>query len=317
MDNQPTIPMTPATIKPACENCYMPSLCWKAIIGGTVAAIGIQILLSVLGVGAGLAVFAPMTQDNPAAAFSEGAAAIWSACALVALFFGAIIAGRFSHSMHGGFVHGIMVWCLSLILSFVLLSMGTGMLLGGGLKVLGEGLGIGGKAVASSADEVLKSSAKRSGDQLQSFLKEAVQSVPTNAAPKAATRAQREIGFAVTKLFEPGNDVTSQTNRAALVKALVDYTQVSESDATKTVDEWTTSYNNLKMELDNLKTKTEQKAKEAADHAAQALSTAAIWSFFGLLLGLLVSAAGGVLGADHAARRMKANNVLIVPTPVN
>ena len=85
----------------------------------------------------------------------------------------------------------------------------------------------------------------------------------------------------------------------------MDYTQVSEADATKTVDDWTVSYNNLKTELVNLKTTAEQKAREAADQAASNLSTAAIWSFSGLLIGLLVSAGGGVLGGDHAMRRIK------------
>jgi len=282
-----------------------PTLCWGAIIGGTVAAIGIQVLLSILGVGAGLAMFTPMTDARPAAAFSEEAAAIWTGCALVALFFGAVIAGRFSHSLHGGFVHGIMVWCLTLIITLVLVSMGTGMVMGGALKVLGTSIGTGGKAVASAVGDVVKDGAKRSSDQIQSFVQEAVQSISTNAAPKATTRANREISFAVTKLFAPGNDVNSQTNRAAVIKALMDYTQVSEAEATKTVDDWTLSYNNLKTELDNLKTTAEQKAKEAADQAASNLSSAAIWSFSGLLIGLLVSAGGGVLGGDHALRRVK------------
>jgi hypothetical protein len=282
-----------------------PTLCWGAIIGGTVAAIGIQILLSILGVGAGLAMFAPITDAHPAAAFSEEAAAIWTGCALVALFFGAVIAGRFSQTLHGGFVHGIMVWCLTLIITLILVSMGTGMVMGGALKVLGASVGIGGKAVASGVGDVVKDGTKRSSDQIQSFVQEAVQSVSTNAAPKATTRASREIGFAVTKLFAPGNDVNSQTNRAAAIKALMEYTQVSEADATKTVDDWTVSYNNLKTELDNLKTTAEQKAKEAADQAASNLSSAAIWSFSGLLIGMLVSAGGGVLGGDHAMRRLK------------
>ena len=282
-----------------------PTLCWGAIIGGTVAAIGIQILLSILGVGAGLAMFAPMTDVHPAAAFSEEAAAIWTGCALVALFFGAVIAGRFSQSLHGGFVHGIMVWCLTLMITLFLVSMGTSMVMGGALKVLGASVGVGGKAVSSGLGDVVKDVATRSSDQVQSFIQEAVQSISTNAAPKATTRASREIGFAVAKLFAPGTDVNSQANRAVVIKALMDYTQVSEAEARKTVDEWTTSYNNLKSELDNLKATAEQKAREAADQAANDLSRAAIWSFSGLLIGLLVSAGGGVLGGDHAIRRIK------------
>ena len=172
-----------------------PTLCWGAIIGGTVAAIGIQILLSILGVGAGLAVFAPLTDARPAVAFSEEAAAIWTGCALVALFFGAVIAGRFSQSLHGGFVHGIMVWCLTLIITLILVSMGTSMVMGGALKVLGASVEIGGKSAAAGLGDVVKDGVKRNSDQIQSFIQEAVQSVSTNAAPQAVKRANREFGF--------------------------------------------------------------------------------------------------------------------------
>ena len=316
MNNDPSL-VTTETIANRPVYCGLPSLCWAAIFGGTVAAIGIQILLSMLGMGAGLAIFAPMTDNDPTKHFSEGAAGIWSVCALVALFFGAVIAGRFSHSMHGGFVHCILVWCLTLIINLVSRSMGTGLVLGGTLKILGEGVGVGGKAVASGIGDVIKESAKRGADQLSSFTEEAVQSVPTNAAPKANTRAQREIGFAITKLFTPGNDINSQPNRDALTKALMDYAQLNEADATRMVTDWTASYNNLQKELDNIKTTAEQKAREAADRTAHDLSTAATWSFFGLLLGLLVSAGGGVLGADHALRRIKVEKTRVTQLPVN
>jgi hypothetical protein len=308
MNNEPSLVATETvTDRSLCGG--FPSLCWSAVIGGTVAAIGIQILLSILGTGAGLAIFTPMTDNNTVKGFSEGGAAIWSICALVALFFGAVIAGRFSHSVHGGFVHGIIVWCLTLIISLLLLTAGTGLVMGGVLKILGEGLGIGGKAVAAGTGDLVKEGAQRSSEQLESFIDEAVQSVPTNAAPKATTRAKREIGFAVTKLFGPGNDINSPDNRAAVIKSLGDYAQMSEADATKTVDDWMVSYKNLKAELDNIKAMAEQKGKVAADEAAHNLSITAIWAFFGLLLGLLVSAAGGILGAETAMRRVQVENV--------
>ena len=108
MITEPFIPITAETIRTSGSGRFLPSLCWAANIGGTVAAIGIQILLSVLGIGAGLAIFTPITDNDLVINFSEGAAFIWNVCALVALFFGAVIAGRFSHSIHGGFVHGIL-----------------------------------------------------------------------------------------------------------------------------------------------------------------------------------------------------------------
>lgn len=261
-----------------------PSLCWKAIIGGTVAAIGIHILLTTLGVGAGLATFTPMTDNNPAAHFSGGAAFVWTICALVALGFGGLVAGRYSQSIHHGFVHGILVWSLTLIITVLALSAGTGLILGGALKMGGAAMGAGGGA-ALGAD------AKQTGDQLNSFINEAVLSIPTNSEPKAAIRARREVGFAVAKLFAPGNDVNSPDNRAAAINALVQYTQMSVPDATKTVDDWTTSYNNLMAEL-----------KQKADVAARDLSCAAIWTFFALLIGLLVTGIAGAIGGRCAVR---------------
>lgn len=311
MLNEPIIPSNTETITATAVRTVLPSLCWGAIIGGTVAAVGIHILLTALGVGAGLATFSPTTDPNPVGSFSVGAAIVWTICALVALWFGGGLAGRFSHSRHGGFVHGVLVWSLTLIITILLLSMGTGMVLGGALKVLGEGLGIGGKALAAGMSGVAEAGVKRGADQLGSFIDEAVQSAPTNAAPKEITRAKREIGFAVTKLFAAGNDLGSQDNRTAVTKALTSYAGMSEADAIKAVDEWTASYKSLQAELANLTKLADEKARIAADRAASNLSCAAIWSFFVLLIGLLVTAFGGSCGAKYALRHADSQLVTV------
>ncbi len=302
MIDAPSVAETTESIPSIHDRYLLPSLCWKAIIGGTVAAVGIHILLTALGVGAGLATFTPVTDANPLTNLSVGAAIVWTLCALVALSFGGFVAGRFSHSLHSGFVHGVLVWSLTLILTLLLLSMGTGMVLGGALKVLVSGLGIGGAAVAVGAGDLAKEGVTRGADQLSSFIDEAVQSSPTNATPKDVTRAKREIGFAVTKLFTPGSDVTAQDKRVAVTTALTTYAGMSEADATKAVDGWTKAYKDLKAELDSLKSIAEQKARESADRAASALSSAAIWSFVALLIGLLVTALAGSWGAKRALR---------------
>ncbi len=281
-----------------------PALCWQAIIGGTVAAIGIHVLLTLLGLGAGLAAFAPRTDADPVTHFNEGAAAVWSACALVSLWFGGLIAGRYSRSWHSGFVHGILVWSLTLIITVLLLSKGTGMVLGGGLKALGESLGIGTAAASSVVGNVGQEAGKRHGDELNSFVDEATQAIPTNGAPRDLTRAKREVGFAVAKLFAPENEANFQDNRKAAIQAVAGSTHMNEADATKTVDDWIKSYNDLKTELDHAKTAAEQKARAAADEAARNLAVAATWAFFGLLLGLLVTAVGGICGA-HATERVR------------
>ena len=307
-----SLPVTSQAVPTPTVGRSFPTLCWRAIFGGTIAAIGIHILLTALGVGGGLAAFTPITDANPIANFSIGAAIVWTVCALVALWFGGFVAGRFSHSLHSGFVHGILVWSLTLIITLLLLSMGTGMVLGGALNVLGGGLGIGAKAAAPAMSELAKDATSRNTAQLASFTDEAVQSAPATATPKAATRAKREIGFAVGKLFAPGNDVSSPENRAAAIRALVQYSEMSEADASRTVDEWIVSYKNLQAELERMKAEADKKARELADRAASNLSCAALWSFFALLAGLLASSLGGSCGAKRALMHVDVHRVSVL-----
>jgi hypothetical protein len=303
MLNNPPTPIVQTVATPAVCS-YLPRLGWGAVLGGTVAAIGIHILLSMLGLAGGLATFSPATDADPMKHFDKGTAMIWSLCALVSLFFGSLLAGRFSQSWHEGFASGILVWSLTLITTLLLLSAGTGMVLGGGLKVLGEAMNGGSKAASAAVGDLVQDAATRNGNELKSFVEEASLSVPTNAAPKAAIRAKREVGLAAARLFAPGNDINSQDNCAAVIRALEDYTQMNETDATATVDGWINSYKSLQAELQRAKAAAEQAAREKAEQAARTLSRAATWSFFALLIGLLVSAFGGTCGALCAVRHM-------------
>ena len=290
------------TISRTYDKQFAYSICWGAVLGGTLAAVGIHILLGALGIGAGLAIFSPVTDTDPVAHFSASAAVIWSVCALVALWFGGFVAGRSSHAPHSGFVHGILVWSLTLIISMVFISTASGLMMGGALKMLGEGLGVGSKAVASGVGDLAKDGIKRGTDQLASFISEAVQAPGTNATPTAITKATREIGFAVTKLFTPGSDIASTENRSAVRKALMDHSSMSEADATKMIDSWTESYKSLKTELDNLKRVAAEKAREAAELAATNVSYAAMGSFLALLVGMVVTGLAGSYGATRAMR---------------
>lgn len=149
--------------------------------------------------------------------------------------------------------------------------------------------------------QLIKDATDRSSTQTGSFIDEAVQAVPPGSA-QVSTRAKREIGFAVTRLFAPGNDINSVENRRAAVQSLTNYAGMSDADATRTVDEWTNSYRELQKELGVIRARADEKARIVADEAASHLSAAALWSFVGLLLGLLVTALGGSVGARSAVR---------------
>jgi hypothetical protein len=289
-------------------------LCWEAVLAGTVAAMGIYLLLATLGIGANLAVFRHLTDAHPVENFSGGAAMTWSLFAIIALSAGGWIAGRCSGCLQSGCLHGTLVWSVALVIACSLLSAGAGLKK---LIIHHEGWAVNARSVTPDKGDWAKERAKRSRDELCSFTQEAVQSIPTNAAPKAATRAQREVSFAVTKLFAPGNAAAFPANRLEAINALMVYTEMTDADATATIDAWTVSDKNLQSELDkidtektNLKKMAEQKAKTAADAIANANadqmshkhSWAARWSFFALLIGLLGAALGGRCGAKCALR---------------
>src|ERR1019366_9296006 len=73
MTTESSVPRNTETIPTNCERPFHHSLCWGDVLAGTAAAIGIHLLLTALGMGAGLAIFRPMADTNPVAHFSVGA----------------------------------------------------------------------------------------------------------------------------------------------------------------------------------------------------------------------------------------------------
>ena len=102
----------------------------------------------------------------------------------------------------------------------------------------------------------------------------------------------------------PENSADFRENREAAIQTLINYTQMSQMDATATVDRWIQSYNALKAELEHAKNVAEEKARVAAQAAAAELAHVASWTFFALLIGLGVSAWGGSCGANSAVRHL-------------
>src|ERR1039457_3286430 len=134
MSCEPSVTTTTDNMQTPCDRHLHQSLCWGAVLAGTITAIGIHLLLTALGIGSGLASFKPMTDTNPVAHVSVGAAITWSLFAIIALSFGGWVAGRFSFGQRSGLVHGVIVWSLALILTLPLLFLGTRLALGRAIR---------------------------------------------------------------------------------------------------------------------------------------------------------------------------------------
>lgn len=281
-------------------------ICWAAIFAGLTAALALQVLFMMLGAGLGFAIYSPLTNDNPVADLGAGAVIIQGLSAVLSLWFGGWVAGRFAplRDHKTGWLHGFIVWCSATVAGVLLVSAGAGWAMGDLSKLVGGGLSLAGKpaaAMAESAPSVAKDALKQSGDTMSSFVDEAVGGIPASDTARSV-RAKREVGFAVARLFNPMQTGDTSEARAAAVKALVDNTGVSQADAERTVASWTASYDRLKADLKTAKDQAEAKAREAAEKAAKALSIFSLCAFVGFALGALAASMGGKHGAIAARK---------------
>ncbi|MBC7366146.1 MAG: hypothetical protein H7343_04925 [Undibacterium sp.] len=284
-----------------------PTVSWAAIFAGLSAALALEVLFMMLGAGLGFAIYSPITSDNPISNLGTGAAVIQGISAVISLWFGGWIAGRFTPSgvRATGWLHGFSVWATATVVGVLLVSSGAGWALGDLSKLVGGGLSLAGKpaaALASGATDVAKDALKQSGDTLTSFTDEAVGNRPAGGAQNVSIRAKREVGMAVARLFNPAQQGNMAENRAAVVKALVDHTGMSAADANRTVTDWTASYERMKADLAAAKAEAEIKAREAGDKAATALAIFSFCYFVGFLIGALAASWGGHQGVKHARR---------------
>lgn len=133
---RPRISTEPAaTIAAAREYVgYVPRfISWGPVWAGVAVAVGINVLLSVLGVAIGLSVAGATDVSAEGLAVSAG---IWMiVSALAALFFGGWVAGWLAapRTPSHGAMHGFVLWCVVTALSAALLTATGGALLGGGL----------------------------------------------------------------------------------------------------------------------------------------------------------------------------------------
>jgi len=254
-----------------------------------------------LGAGLGFAMYHPLTNENPVGDFGTGAAVIQGLTAVIALWLGAWVAGRFTgrDGVQVGRLHGFMVWCLSTVVAIAAFTFGAGWALGDLGKLVAGGLSTAGKMaapVAEGAGDLVKEATSRRGDTVKSFIEEGLAN-RSSESPAAGVRAKRELGFAVTHYF-----TTEKADRKDLLAAL-QAQGYSDADANKLIDEWTASFQRLKSDLDAAKAAAEQKAREVADKTADALAIYSLVSFGAFLIGAMAAASGGRHGGEVAYRR--------------
>ncbi len=120
---------------------YFSWISWGSILAGVVVGLATYMLLTLLGIAAGLSAVDPQSAD-PAGSVPV-ATGIWTGISLlISAFVGGYVAARMSGlaRMGDGLFHGFVSWAVTTVLFAYLATTAVGSMLGGTFNVLGEGI---------------------------------------------------------------------------------------------------------------------------------------------------------------------------------
>jgi hypothetical protein len=252
---------------------------WGAIFAGVVVALVVQVLLTMLGVGIGIATLDPGSADNPAASTFSMVAGIWYVVSgIIAAFAGGYIAARMSGKTvpTTGALHGLTTWAFTTLLVLYLLTSTAGSLVGGAFSGVASALGSAGQTMAQTAAPIIAKSNPL--DAIDSQIR--ATGTDPEALNSAAVNAMRALVM--------GDAANADTARQQAAQALAAARGIPIEQATQRVTDMEKRYH-----------AAVDAAVEAADATASVVSAGAILAFVGLVLGAIAGWLGGRSGVVH------------------
>ena len=258
---------------------------WGAILAGVVAALVVQLLLNLLGIGIGLtALNVADPADNPdAGTFSVGAGIWWALSGIVASFCGGVVAGRLCGAARANTTrwHGLVTWCATTLVVFYLLTTVLGSIVGGTLSALGGTLGGVGRTAASAATGVAQAT---DAGGLEARVRSLVN-------PSDAQTVQDSL-VAYIRASAGGDQGAANAARDRAVDGLARVAGISPDEARTRLGEVERQY---RQTLDQAR----QQATQAAEVARRSAARAGLFGFVALLLGAVAAWFGGGVGTPR------------------
>ncbi|MEO8326337.1 MAG: hypothetical protein ABI618_10835 [Nitrospirota bacterium] len=312
---------------------YLPAavrrISWAAIFAGIIIVLVVQLSLSLFGIGIGASTIDPLNGETPtASAFSIGAAIWWVVVSIIALFAGGWVAGRLAGMPQetDGLLHGFITWGAATLVAVYFLTSAAGSILTGTFGVMGDALGATGQGMAALAPNISDMATKKfeetdmtwkniqeearlllqqTGKQklqpqsIENNTKQASENMKESVKKSAANpqQADEELMPLLERMMSKGDKVASEIDKDAIANVLVARTDMTKQEAERTVDGWVATYEKATTKYNELKGQAKQKALEAADATAKAVSQASIWTFIALIFGASAAGIGGMLGA--------------------
>jgi hypothetical protein len=307
------------------------SVSWSAVLAGVAIALVCQLALSLLGIVIGASTIDPFTDVNPGAGVGAGTA-IWLLIAsLLSLFTGGWVSGRLS----GNFdttettLHGILTWALTTLVAFYLVTTTLGTLVSGAAGVFSKGVSLAGQGVSAAAPQLgnlaqeefrqisgidiqnikneVTTLLRQTGKQeLQPESLDATATNLQNEASQGAARAgqnpqasDKELQSIFSRVVSQAQSTINAADKSALINILISRSNMSQQEATETVNRWEDMYKTALAEFEKTKNAAIQGANEAADVATTALTKTALLLFIILILSLIAAALGGKMATSE------------------
>ena len=283
---------------------------WGAIFAGAVVALGIMVLMGLLGLAFGIGSINPGEEQNPMAGLGTGTIIWWIITSLVALFVGGRVAAQLAGfpSRTTAMLHGLTVWALATFVTVWLASAAFSAVAGTAVSVVStaaRGVGAAVGAAASASPDVnegqLAEQARRQAADLarQAGLDAsdagAAQQVLENTARDVVTSPGdigADVNAMIDALFRGEGAVVSPTERDRLVEALANEAGIPPAEAERTVDAWVAQAQGVGGDIGTA-------VETGLDDATDALAAAAWGAFFTSLAALIAAIGGAATGAPR------------------
>lgn len=256
----------------AARRRYFPAISWGGIVAGIIVGLAIQLVLTLLGIAAGLTAFGLGTTP-PAGEVPAWVGAWQSVSVLIAAFVGGYVAARMSGLQRkgDGMLHGLVAWGATTLIVALLTTSAIGVLFGRGPAAALSSLGNGAPTAQANGNPEL-------GARLDELVRNATAQSTLDAPTTAQTMQQLQRHILAGE-------------RAPAIDLLVRTTAMPADQATAIVD-------------DALAFVRSPLAAPAVGETAEAAGVMSWWMFGAAILSMLLGIVGGLAGAA-GTRRMR------------
>jgi hypothetical protein len=278
-----------AVAEPAAAPAAVRRMSWGAALAGAAIALGLQLLLSLLGVGIGLSTVDPAAGDTPGATtFGVATGIYYAIVTLLSLFVGGWVAGHLAGIPRriDGLLHGLVTWSVAILLLLYVVTTTVGAVVSGTLGALSSTLQAAGQSVQAAAGALADS--EIGSDALSAIEQQARQLLGQGQQGAGG----QDAGGLLQQVMAVAEGGVSDQERQRLVDQLVQQTGITREEAEAQLQQLESQYQDALVAA-------EQQAQQAAQATAEAVAQGSFWSFVALLLGAAAAALGGWMGAPR------------------